>query len=426
MTYGLILFGIMLLLLAFGVPAAFSIGLAGSILLASTGLKDLILIPQRTIIGMDSFVLLAIPLFTLAGYLMEEGGLSKRLVDWAEEIFGFFPGSSGTIAIICCTVFAALTGSGPATVAAIGALMIPVMINNGYPKHIACAIIAAGGALGPIIPPSIPMIVYGSTMNVSIPKMFAGSLIPGLLIAGLLIATNTVIALKLHIKTNDKHYTIREKLRVTYKALAVLMLPVIVLGGIYGGIFTPTEAASVCTVYVILLSLGYRTLTLQRFIDACKRTVYTSSVVMFICGVANLFSWILAATRIPAMISAAVIPFCSNQFIYFLILLLVLFFVGCLIDAISATLILGPILVPIGIQLGINELHLGIVFCVALIVGFITPPFGINLFTVCSTAEVPFASVVKGILPFILAAVIGVILLCFIPGFCLFLPGLIG
>lgn len=426
MNSAFILFGVMLVLLALGVPVAFSIGLAGSVLLAVTGLKDLILIPQRTIIGMDSFVLLAIPLFTLAGYLMEQGGLSKRLVDWAEEIFGFFPGSSGTISIICCTVFAALTGSGPATVAAIGALMIPVMIKNGYPKPVACAIIAAGGALGPIVPPSIPMIVYGSSMNVSIPKMFAGSLIPGLLIAGLLIAVNTVIALRLGIKSNEKHYTIAEKLTVTWKALAVLMLPVIVLGGIYGGIFTPTEAASVCTLYAILLSIGYKSMTLEKFLEACKKTVFTSSVVMFICGVANLFSWILAATRIPAMITAAVIPFCNNKFTYFVILMLVLFFVGCLIDAISATLILAPILVPIGVTLGINELHLGIVFCVALIIGFITPPFGINLFTVCSTAEVPFSSVVKGIWPFILAAMLGVVILCLFPQICLFLPGLIG
>ena len=426
MTSAYILFGIMLALLALGVPVAFSIGIAGSSLLLITHLKDLILIPQRTIIGMDSFVLLAIPLFTLAGYLMEEGGLSRRLVNWAQEIFGFFPGSSGTIAIICCTVFAALTGSGPATVAAIGALMIPVMLENGYPKYIACAIIAAGGALGPIVPPSVPMIVYGSTMNLSIPKMFAGSLLPGLMIAALMILVNTVIAIKLGIKTNDKHYTIKDKLLVTWKALAVLMLPVIVLGGIYGGFFTPTEAASVCTVYSIILSIAYKSLNLEKFLAACKKTVYTSSVVMFICGVANLFSWILAATRIPSLITEAVIPFCNTKFTYFIIMILVLLFVGCLIDAISAILILGPILIPIGVALGINELHLGIVFCVTLIVGFITPPFGINLFTVCSTAQIPFASVVKGIWPFILVAVVGVVLLCLFPQICLILPGLIG
>lgn len=424
MSSAFLLFGLMLVMMVFGIPIAFSIGLSGTVYLMITGMRELILVPQRAVIGTDSFVLLAIPLFTFAGYLMEQGGLSRRLVNWVERIFGFFPGSTGTISIICCTIFAALTGSGPATVAAIGALMIPSMLQNGYTKRTAAGIIAAGGALGPIIPPSIAMIVYGSAMNLSIPQMFLASIIPGLFISFLFIIVNTIYALSKGIKGDPQRYSFKEIVHYTWKALPVLMLPVIVLGGIYGGIFTPTEAASVCTIYSLMLAIVYKEMDLKRFLDACRKTVVTSSMVMFIVGISNLFGWLLSATRIPSIIAAAAIPYCRTPEIYMLILMFILFFIGCLMDTIPAILILAPILVPIGVTLGLDPLHLGVVFCINLIVGFISPPFGINLFTVSSTAGVPFAEVVKGVWPYILAAVIGVMILAYVPGIALFLPRL--
>lgn len=417
-----ILFGSMLTLIIFGIPIAFSIGLSGALFLAVTQMRPLILVAQRLLVGMDSFALLAIPLFTLSGYLMEEGGLSKRLVNWAQSLFGWFPGSMGTITIVSCTIFAALTGSGPATVAAIGAIMFPAMINGGYKKENAAGILAAGGVLGPIIPPSISMIVYGTTMGVPVTDMFLAGIIPGLLLALGYIIYNTYFALKNKIKRNDKRYTFKESLLVTWKALGVLMLPVIVLGGIYGGIFTPTEAASVCVVYSITLGFVYKELNLEKLINAFKRTVETSAMVVFIVGISGLLGWILASAKIPTMIANSVIPLFSNKYVYMLVLMLVLLVVGCLMEILAAMVVLAPILVPIGVQMGWDPLHLGIIFCVNLIVGYITPPFGVNLFTVSSTTRVPFAEVVKGVFPYLIVSLAIVFLLAFVPDIILFLP----
>ncbi|NMA72680.1 MAG: TRAP transporter large permease subunit, partial [Bacteroidales bacterium] len=327
-----ILFGSLLTLIILGVPIAFSIGLSGAFFLLVTQMRPLILVAQRLMVGMDSFALLAIPLFTLAGYIMEEAGLSKRLVDWAQSIFGWFPGSMGIITIISCTVFAALTGSGPATVAAIGSIMIPAMVSSGYKKEDAAGLLAAGGALGPIIPPSISMIVYGTTMGVSVPDMFLAGIVPGLMLALGYIATNTIYAIKNNIKRNEEKYSAKECLKFTWKALGVLMLPVIVLGGIYGGIFTPTEAASICVVYSVILGLIYKELNWKKLIIAMRKTVETSAMVVFIVGMSGLLGWVLASAKIPTMIANAVIPLFSNKYIYMLILMLLLFVVGCLME----------------------------------------------------------------------------------------------
>lgn len=422
----LLLFGVMMVLLIVGVPIAYSISVSGIVYLMVTGLKSLTLVPQRTIISMDSFVLLAIPLFTFMGYLMEQGGLSKRLVDWVTKVFGWIPGSMGTVTIVCCTFFAALTGSGPATVAAIGSLMIPTMMQNGYARRDCAGIVAAGGALGPIIPPSVAMIVYGTAMNTSVPTMFSAAILPGLFIATLLILTNVLMCKRHGIHSTHKKASAKEIFASTKKAFLVLLLPIIILGGIYGGFFTATEASAVGTVYALFLTIIYKELTIKKLIEAARKTVYTSAMVMFIIGVSGIFAWLLAATRVPATLAAMITPLFANKYIYMLVLMLVLFVVGCLMDTIPAILILGPILVPIGTALGWSSIHIGVCFCINLIVGFITPPFGINLFTVTSVAEVSFADAVKGVLPYLTAAIIGVMLVAFFPFFTEWLPSLAG
>lgn len=420
-----IIFGSLFFLILIGVPIAFCIALSSAFFLVVSQSKPLILIAQRMLLGMDSFVLLAIPLFTLSGYLMEQGGLSKRLVDWVEKIFGWFPGSMGTVTIVCCTIFAALTGSGPATVAAIGAIMIPSMTKSGYKRETAAGLLAAGGALGPIIPPSVAMIVYGSTMNLPIPDMFIAGIIPGVVMAGLFIVTNSVIAIKKKIRPEPHHYTFYDLILSTWRALGVLFLPIIVLGGIYGGFFTPTEAATVCVLYSLALGFFYRELSYKNLISAMKKTVCTSAMVVLILGVSNTFGWILASAKIPTMIANAIIPYVSTQFTYLILLMLILFLVGCIMETLSSIVILAPILVPIGLQLGVDPLHLGVLFCVNLIVGFITPPFGVNLFTAVSTAEVSYSQAVKGVMPFLITAIISVVIFAFVPQIVLFLPSLL-
>lgn len=426
MQQAALLLGVMLLLLAFGLPIMFCIGLSSVVFLLTTGMKPLILMPQRILVGADSFIFLAIPLFTLAGYLMDSGGLSKRLVDFVNKAFGWFPGSMGTVTIICCAIFAALTGSAPATVAAIGAIMIPAMLDAGYTKETSAGLVAAGGALGPIIPPSITMIIYGAALDLSIPDMFIASVVPGIMIAIVLIITNTILSIKWGIKGSGKKYTAGEIWKSFIHAIGVLLLPVIVLGGIYGGIFTPTEAAAVCVVYSVFLGICYRELTLKNFLIAMKKTVQTCGMVMGIISVSYIFQWILAAAKIPTVISQALIPHIANANVYMLIIMILLFIIGALMDVTAAILILGPILVPIGISLGIDPLHLGVIYCINLCVGYITPPFGINLFTAVSTANVPFTGVVKGIIPFIIVIIAVVMIMAFVPATTLWLPSIIG
>lgn len=426
LTYALIIFAIMFLLIFWGVPIAYSIELSVIALLAVTHLKPMIIIPQKLEIGMDTFVYLAIPLFTLAGYLMEQGGLSDRLVDCVEKLFGWFPGSMGTITIICCLFFASLTGSGPATVAAIGAIMIPTMLKNGYSRTDAAGLLAAGGSLGPIIPPSIAMIVYATTMGLSVPEMFMAAMLPGILLGLLFITTNTILSIRKGIRSERVHFTTKELLRSVWRALGVIFLPVLVLGGIYGGIFTPTEAATISVVYALILGFSYRELTLKKLLVAMQKTVVTSAMVIFIVGMSNAFGTILAAANIPRTIAAMIIPYLNNRTVYLLLLIAFLLVVGCIMETVSSIVILAPILVPIGTALGIVPMHLGIVFSVTLIVGFITPPFGLNLFTAAATAGTNFSEVVKGVLPYLIASLIAVLLIAFFPQISLALPALMG
>ncbi len=421
-----ILFGILIGFIIIGVPVCFCIAYSGIGFLLFTQMKPLILIAQRALNGMDSYTLLAIPLFTLAGYIMDKGGLSKRLVDFLEKACFWIPGGMGTITVLCCAVFAALTGSGPATVAGIGAIMYPAMKNGGYHADTSAGLLACGGALGPVIPPSICMIVYGTTMGVSVPAMFMAAVVPGLLMAFFLIITNILVCKRQRVQQSRKHYSAHEILVAFSHAWGVLLLPIVVLGGIYGGIFTPTEAAAICVTFALILGVCYRELTIRNLLDSLIKTVETSAMVIIIVGMSAILSWILSATGIPAQIASAVVPYLGNKYVYILVLLLILFLIGCLMETVASMLILGPILVPIGLQLGMNDLHLSMVFCIALVVGMVTPPFGLNLFTACATTGQTFTQVVRGMIPFLIALVVAVFVISFVPELSLFLPRAMG
>lgn len=421
-----ILFGILILSIFIGLPVCFGIAFSGVGFLLFTKMKPMILIAQRTLNGMDSYTLLAIPLFTLAGYLMDKGGLSKRLVDFLEKAFFWIPGGMGTITILCCAIFAALTGSGPATVAGIGAIMFPAMMAAGYKKTTAAGLLACGGALGPVIPPSICMIVYGTTMGVSVPAMFMAAVGPGLLMALFLIVTNIFVCKRQGVAQEHKKYSLKEIGAAFSHAWGVLLLPIVVLGGIYGGIFTPTEAAAICVAFAVILGICYRELTIQSLIQAMVKTVETSAMVIIIVGMSAILSWILSATGIPAQIAEAITPFLGNKYVYIIVLLLILFLIGCLMETVASMLILGPILVPIGIAFGMSDLHLAIVFSIALVVGMVTPPFGLNLFTACATTDQNFVQVCKGMIPYLIALIAAVVLVAFVPGIALYLPKLMG
>lgn len=423
---GALLIGLLLVLIFLGVPIGFTILLSSSLFLQITDLKPLVVVAQKLVLGLDSSSLLAIPLFTLMGYIMESCGLSQRLVDWVYSLFGHVRGALGIVTIICCTIFAALSGSGPATVMAIGTLLVPAMMENGYPPRTAAGLTAMAGALGPIIPPSIVMIIYGTTMGVSITKMFMGGILPGLLIALLLIVTNQIITRKFDLKISAEHHSFREILRITWRALPTLMLPVLILGGIYGGIVTPTESATVGCVYSLILALVYRKISVSSFKEILRKTVETTAMIAILTGSAAVFGWILSTTRIPTQIANVVIPLLNgNVTLYWIMLMAVLLFIGCLMDALASIVMLAPILVPIGTAMGINEIHLGVVFCVTLIVGFVTPPFGANLFSVVGLTKLPFAEVVKGVIPFLIAGLIALLSMIVFPQISILIPTLV-
>ena len=419
------LFGLMLL----GVPVAFAILSAGMTYLAATG-ASILVVPQRLIFGLNSFTLLAVPLVILVGNLMDFGGISKRLTDWAKSILGWLPGGLGIVTVFSCAIFAALTGSGPATVAAIGSIMLPSMLKAGYSRETSAGLVAAAGALGPIIPPSIPMIIYGVTMNLSIPAMFVAGVAPGLVIALALALVNVVFAYRTpqvieYAKSMKFDFFL--SLKLLWKALGALGLPVLILGGIYGGVFTPTESAAIGIVYALILGFALGELKLKDLPRILISSLKTSTMVNFIIAAASLFSWVVSKSQIGTVISEAFINLVGgSQPLYLLVLVLVLLVVGCLMDNVAATLILAPILIPVGVQLGCNELHIGMLFCICLVVGFVTPPFGYNLFTAVSVSGLNFKQIVKGSLPFLITEILLLFIFAYVPGIITWLPRLMG
>lgn len=420
-----VLFGLMLL----GVPVAFAILSSGMAYLATTG-TSILVVAQRLVFGLNSFTLLAVPLFILVGNLMDFGGISKRLTDWAKSLLGWLPGGLGIVTVFSCAIFAALTGSGPATVAAIGSIMLPSMLKAGYSKETSAGLVAAAGALGPIIPPSIPMIIYGVAMNLSIPAMFVAGIIPGLVIAGALSVVNIAFAYQNPEVIKHSHemkFDLILSLKLLWKALGALGLPVLILGGIYGGIFTPTESAAIGIVYALILGFALGELKVKDLPRILVSSLKTSTMVNFIIAAASLFSWVVSKSQIGVVISNAFINLVGgSRNIYLLVLVIVLLIVGCLMDNVAATLILAPILIPVGIQLGCNELHIGMLFCICLVVGFVTPPFGYNLFTAVSISGLNFKQIVKGSLPFLITEILILFVFAYVPGIITWLPRLMG
>lgn len=421
----IVLFGFMLL----GVPVAFAIMSSGMAYLVSTGTSFLV-VAQRLIYGLNSFTLLAVPLFILVGNLMDYGGISKRLTDWAKSLLGWLPGGLGIVTVFSCAIFAALTGSGPATVAAIGSIMLPSMKKAGYTEDSSAGLVAAAGALGPIIPPSIPMIIYGVTMNLSIPAMFVAGITPGIVIAIALSLVNIIFAYRnpeVLKHAHDMKFDFKHSLKMFWKALGALGLPVLILGGIYGGVFTPTESAAVGIVYALVVGFALKELKVKDLPRILISSLKTSTMVNFIIAAASLFSWVISKSQVGVAISNGFISLVGgSQSMYLFVLVVILLVVGCLMDNVAATLILAPILIPVGVSLGCNQLHIGMLFCICLVVGFVTPPFGYNLFTAVSVSGLNFKRIVKGTIPFLLTEIVLLFVFAYVPGIITWLPSLMG
>ena len=408
------------------VPIGFAIGLSVVAYALTAGTVNMGYIASGLFASCDSFPLMAIPFFILSGALMEGGGLSKRLVQFFDSLVGHLTGGLAIVTVITCMFFGAISGSGPATTAAVGAIMVPTMVEKGYDKKFAMALVAASGCLGVIIPPSIPMVSYGISVNASIATMFMGGFLPGILLGMLLIITAVSSCKKQGFTGNGEKFSWKKVGESFKDAFWAILSPVIILGGIYSGVFTPTEAAVVSVVYALLVgAFAYKELNLKNIYQKFAEAASTHGTVNIIVGTSTILGRVLTLEQIPDAVANAMISLTNNKIVILLIINLLLLACGCLLETNSSILILAPILYPVVASFGVDIVHFGIIMVVNLAIGFITPPVGVNLFVACGIGKIPFADLVKRIVPFLIALLIGLVLITYIPAISMTLPGLL-
>lgn len=421
---GIVLFASFAILVLLNIPIGVSLAGAGLLALIQMDMNFNIF-PNIFFAATSPFVLLAIPFFILGGNIMERAGISQKLIAFAQSFVGHIRGG---LAIVCVGVtcfFAAISGSGPATVAALGVIIIPAMIKVGYPPATAAALMATAGGIGVIIPPSISFVIYGSVTGVSIGKLFIAGIVPGILMGISLILATFFITRKTKLDKLPKT-TFKERWFAFKDALWGLMMPVIILGGIYGGIFTPTEAAAVAAVYGLFIGFFiYKSLELHHLKDIVLTSVTQTAVVMFIVGMANFFGWVITIEGLAAEIGDMLLKLAGgNLYLFLAIVNILLLLAGCVLDGTSALYILSPIILPIATKLGYDPLVLGVLMVMNLAVGMVTPPVGVNIYVACGITGLPFKDVVKKIVPFLLASLMVLALVTYIPIISQILPSL--
>ena len=423
----LIIFLIFFFFVFVTVPIGVAMGLGVIIYAAITGSINFNYIANGMFTSCDSFPLMAIPFFVLGGALMEGGGLSKRLVGFFDTLVGHFTGGLAVVTVVTCMFFGAISGSAPATVAAIGTIMVPTMIEKGYDKKWSMALVAAAGCLGTIIPPSIPMVMYGVSTGASISTMFLGGFLPGI-VCGLTLISISVIYCKRNGYTgNGLKFSFKRVWDSFKEAVWALLVPVIILGGIYGGIFTPTEAAAVSVIYGLFAGLFiYKELSFKKIYAKLAESANTSATILIIVGTGTVLGKVLTIEQVPQTVALFMEGFTDSRIVILLILNLLLLIVGCLMETTSAILILAPILYPIAASYGVDTIQFGIMMVVNLSIGFITPPVGVNLFVACGIGGIPFVDLCKKIIPFLIALIVGLLLITYVPNIVLLLPKLGG
>ena len=420
-----VIFTIFLALLALSVPVAVAIGLASMAGVGFFSNMPMLVTAQQLFVTIDKFPLVAIPFFILSGNLMEAGGISERLVNFARALVGGVQGGLAMSCVLTCMIFAAVSGSSVATTFAIGAILIPAMVRLGYPVQRAAALQATSAELGVVIPPSIPMILYGVAAEVSIGEMFIAGFGPGLLIGGALILFVFVwCKLTGHGKRDGEG---RLELGVALRqAVLALLMPVIVLGGIYGGVFTPTEASVVAVFYALVVGMFvYRRIRLPDLWRALQRTVVSTTVIMVIIATAGLFAFLITRAGVPAAFGNWVAANLDGPIAFLVGVNLFLFLVGMFIETGAAIVVLAPILVPVAQQFGVDPVHFGIIMVVNLALGMITPPFGVNLFAACTVAKISYDEIVPAVLPYVVVVVACLAVITFVPELSLWLRDLV-
>ena len=414
------LFGLMLI----GVPVAVSLGASTVITMLLFTDLDVATIPQLIFDGINKFALMAIPMFILAGNLLSKGGSARRIIDFAKSMVGHLPGGLPMSAIFACVIFAAVSGSSPATVVAIGSIMFVAIKEAGYPKEYAVGGITTAGSLGILIPPSVVMIVYGVTAEVSIAQLFMAGVVPGLMLGGMMILQTYIGAKKLGFKaTTPEPWS--ERVKKFGKAFWALLIVVVVIGGIYGGIFTPTEAAAASAIYALIISLFvYKDIKFKDLWDICLESAITTAMIFFIIANAVVFAYLLTSENIPQTIADSILAANIGKIGFLIIVNVLLFIMGQFMEPSSVVMIMVPLLLPIATALGVDPVHFGILLIVNMEIGMITPPVGLNLFVASGLTGMNLKDVIVSCLPWTLTLFIGLVLVTYIPEISLWLPRL--
>ena len=426
-SIALVVFATLIICLVLTVPIGFSLGIASLAYILYTKQLTFGFIAQNLVTGCDSFPIMAIPFFVFAGELMGGGGISRRLLNVANVFFGRIRGGLAIVTVVVCMFFAAISGSGPATVAAVGGMVVPTMLQKGYDRKFVLALIAAAGSIGVIIPPSIPMVVYSVTTNSSVSKLFLAGFVPGLLIGLVLIGYSYFFAVSHGYKGDEEPFSAKKALKEVKDSIFALLSPVIILGGIYGGIFTPTEAAAVSVIYSLVIGcLVYKELDLKQLMTVTKNACETTATILIVIGCAAGFSKVLTLGRIPTTVATFLTTMTDSKIFILLLINILLLIVGCFMETLCAIMILAPILFPVVTALGVDVTHFGIIMVVNLAIGFITPPLGVNLFVASRVGETTLDDVIKGIIPFLIVMIVVLLFITYVPAISMLLPDLLG
>lgn len=438
-----VLFGAFFLLLFLGAPIAISLGVAALATYLALGENPLAFV-QMSFTSVGAFPLMALPAFILAGALMEAAGISKRLVDIAEAFAGPMTGGLGAATIFACMFFGAISGSGPATTAAVGMLMIPAMANRGYDRGYASAITASSGGLGVVIPPSIPMVIFGISgmgmqppaeaialhgafQTLSIPKLFIAGIVPGIVMASFLLVVNYIISRKRGYRGLSDHWSYPDIWKALRRGIWSMLAPIIILGGIYTGLFTPTESAVVAIVYTLIVGIFlHKELLLKSAMRTLETTTWITGRVLLILFTATVFGRLLVENRVPAHIAEAMLGLTDNTYAIWAMIIGFLLFVGMFMETLAAIMILTPVLLPIMYMLGMDPVHVGIVVVCALAIGFQTPPLGENLFVASGIGGSSIEEISVKALPFAGASIIALFVIAYVPQLSLWLPSMLG
>ncbi|BFL46830.1 TRAP transporter large permease [Lactonifactor longoviformis] len=423
-----ILFVGLIVLIVIGMPLAYALGGSAFLAIVSSDLPNILTV-QRFFTGVDSFTLMAIPFFMISGSLMSKGGVSNRLIKLCSIFLRKFPGGLAIVTVVACTFFGAISGSAPATAAAIGGIMIPVMLKNRYAPDFAMSTVASAGYLGVIIPPSITMVTYGVAAGASIGDMFMAGIFPGLLLCLGMCAYSFFVGRK------NNYIMVREEaqpedgniLRTVVEAIPALLMPIIILGGIYGGIFTPTEAGCVSVVYGLLVGFFiYKELKLSDLPGIFKSSALSTSMILLIIGCASAFGNIITREMIPNKVATLLIGFSDNKVVFLILVNVLLLIVGCFMETNTAIMIIAPILLPVAQQLGIDIVHFGIIMVINLAIGLLTPPLGMNLYVATGITGKKVSDILgKNLIGYIVISIAILLIITYVPSISTFLPGLI-